>query len=130
MRFKELRLDNIVLFEGKEMFVEELTKRSLDLSFRKGDGVYCITYDDKELKPLPFNKEILLKFGFEDKRLHYYLSTPAMKELVSDDITFVSIKGELYLSIGDNTISYGKIPVHTFQNLYFALTGEEIIVNQ
>jgi len=110
MKANELRIGNFV--KGKEMnvywTVEAIDGNSI-FSYGKWRSLDAF-------EPIPLNEEFLLKFGFEEeegwfkkKRLllfnirNMYFTTPS-RDIVSVDVT----------------------AVHQLQNLYHALTGEEL----
>jgi hypothetical protein len=73
----------------------------------------------KNLQPIPLNKEWLLNFGFEEYAISYYKL------------------GEVYIYYANTGLHEYRLRefniiikhVHKLQNLYFALTGEELILN-
>jgi hypothetical protein len=82
---------------------------------------------EKLFKPIPLTEEWLLKFGFEKKGQLY------IKDFFGD---YIGVDVEDF-SIG--TYAFGRIAhapqptfmnVHQLQNLYFALTGEELTINE
>ena len=105
MKATELRLNNLVLLNGKEIYEIE--------DFR--DAEVC--------EPIPLTEEWLLKFGF-----------------VFDGVRFQQeVNNNLWVFVKDNKwgwysphieISNGIEYVHTFQNLMFALTGEELTIKE
>jgi hypothetical protein len=69
------------------------------------------------IKPIPLTEEWFLKFGFHKK----------YKSYEKGDFSFINggyNKLAYKLSIIENTPKY----VHQLQNLYFALTGEELTI--
>ena len=108
---QELRIGNYVEYNGEII---------------KLDGSLLCCYIQNELEfplnPIPLTEEILLKFGFEEKsksknfylgNFRFHISKPANYD------GFIFCDG--YDVITDK-IKY----VHQLQNLYFALTGEEL----
>ena len=106
MKANELRIGNIVYLVDKEKIWEILDGHEID---------EC---DENPLvQPIPLTEEWLLKFGF--------ISNPYEDryEKGSIHIECLKTKGETYLWIENMPhIKY----VHQLQNLYFALTGEEL----
>jgi hypothetical protein len=85
-----------------------------------------LTYEDlakyKDFDPIPLTEEILLKCGF-------------IKSTLVEGCYFHNQKERLYISIANqHAIHFGNINgvlvmidyLHQLQNLYFALTGEEL----
>ena len=86
------------------------------------DGVIKLVSVEKDasmLRPIPLTEEWLLKFGFE---------IVGKKTLYKNHIAVIPIykikKRQMYSCKGARLDS-----VHRLQNLYFALTGEELILN-
>jgi hypothetical protein len=78
---------------------------------------YIVKEPHNQVKPIPLTEEWLLKLGFKNNRLGLF---DVVK--VVDDIAYhiYFIKKHL------KEIQY----VHQLQNLYFALTGEELTIKQ
>ena len=111
MKANELRIGNLVYLTDKDKVWEILDGHEID---------EC---DDNPLvQPIPLTEEWLLKFGFEKT-----MSWTYVKDLVGN-LKLVYYLGEKGWSIGFK--SYSDFPnlkyVHQLQNLYFALTGEEL----
>lgn len=124
MEAKELRIGNLVEYYMPPQ-ISEWIETSIDAA--EIVGIYQCNIIDKNsgYRPIPLTKEWLLKFGFAfkrtDKANNYYLD--------NFRITFTD-KNDIYLVYG-NTLSfkynkYNKYNIHQLQNLYFALTGEEL----
>jgi hypothetical protein len=94
------------------------------MSYYIVDGVIINYYSD-EIKTIPLTEELLLKFGFE----LFYLDTPYQYGYQKNSMEVVCDKSK-----GLNEISVIDSPhikyVHQLQNLYFALTGEELIQDE
>lgn len=108
MDVKELRIGNLVYDENSQ--VHEITGHDL------------WSWEFADFKPIPINEEWLLKLGLAKDRNIY-------------------TKGWSYLYYFEDSYSFGinvecgielrQIKhVHQLQNLYFALTGKELEVNQ
>ena len=111
----ELRIGNWVNCECLD-FENECIQ--LENIHPKGTIVDGYPYSIKELKPIPLTEEWLLKFGF-------------------DKIDFQFIKNGIKLFPIRDLYYRGNFPiksdikyVHQLQNLYFALTGEELIIKK
>lgn len=126
MEAKELRIGNAVI------------KEHFDQGVKNGETIHCVTshdiesldvhgyieHGDEVLKPIPLTEEILLKAGFKEDDGFFY-----MNEVVGFN-TFCLIRdGDMFELYHDATVisccSYIYY-VHQLQNLYFALTGEEL----
>jgi len=113
MKVTELRIGNLYFHEPTNDY-DEVRKNTFDLIERNPE---CY-------KPIPLTEEWLIKFGFEDNQ---------------------KVKGVKYIDgvIAIDCIRYGKgwclandeyhpniKYVHQLQNLYFALTGEELTIKE
>lgn len=113
MKSSELRIGNYYLSFGVDLKqVEKLHKDKILIDFH----------------PIPLTEEWLLKFGFElinESPINYkiyalnFISFNVIKDFKPN-----LYKAEVY-SVTYPIIKY----VHQLQNLYFALTGEELILN-
>ena len=119
MRVNELRIGNFIYYRDKESI---LTVTSLGYKFEAVNEI-CMPYgsdDIREFNPIPLTEEWLIKLGF----------------IKNDSTTFE--KNGYYFDLEDTTF-YNDWPsnastlnknvqyLHQIQNLYFALTGEELI---
>jgi hypothetical protein len=117
---KELRIGNYVFDNG-------------DGNLYKIPSGFSISAN-MEMNPIPITEEWLLKFGFENEN-HWY-------SIVVSGLTFLLVHKKLSeskresfdcsLKAKDSGVWFsGKIQhVHQLQNLYFALTGEDLTLNQ
>jgi len=81
-------------------------------------------YATKEyLEPIPLTDEWLVKFGFKDDMLEFKLSNT-----INVDSYFMYSNGTVSYLVEDFWGSKPLIHVHQLQNLYFALTGEELTI--
>jgi len=129
MKPTELRIGNLFDFSYSQdgyLAVEEIRKENEGFKghyavFRNGSIKVLIEEDC--LYPIPLTEEWLLKFGFEQPYIE--LTT---KEFVKGDLIiylYKPVNREWYYgSWREGKIKY----VHQLQNLYFALTGEELTI--
>lgn len=144
MNAKELRVGNLVRKEyydtGEKTYEEIYTVRGYDLSELEVNGY--IEHNDERLEPIPLTEEWLLKFGFIDYRT---LPNKITKK------AFYDIKAGIYLSYdgkykhtkfrilyNPNTNTFQVVSpannsiilkyVHQLQNLFFALTNNELTI--
>lgn len=117
MKTKELRIGNYIFDEYRNVIVAS------------GTHTNCIWTDDKykylglpidKSNPIPLSKEWLLKMGFSIEFKH----TVTEYTLNHIKIFCPTKTGSFYIQIFA-TILYIK-SVHQLQNLYFALTNEEL----
>ena len=138
MEANELRIKNLVYHKDGNIYYEiwcvDLYMCDINIDDYQGDITICnVPY--KNIKPIPLTEEWLLKFGF--KKYKYSLN--------------FKIKANKYWSLGELKQGYLKIKliktskwrvenfgnksvflysVHQLQNLYFALTGEELKIKE
>jgi hypothetical protein len=128
MKANELRFGNLVDYYGEVVTINSID--DMDVGFSD-----YVTFDYpslEEINPIPLTEEWLVRFGFE-KRISsvcdsFYIGVnPVTKDWLFD-ITWLknmidySYEGFPFYRNGHFTIKY----VHSLQNLYFALTGEEL----
>lgn len=110
MEAKELRIGNYLYYKDKPTAIEVHEIETIE------------ERQDHSYKPIPLTEEWLLKFGFEHKRTekadNYYLD--------HFRITFTDKKNIYIVYANSLSFKYNKYYVHQLQNLYFALTGEEL----
>jgi hypothetical protein len=114
MEANELRIGNLILKNGSIYNIDTLF--FVD--------IYDGTAINFHLKPIHLTEEWLLRFGFE-KTMEWTYS----KELLGNS-KLVYYLGEKGWSIGfKNYSDFSNLTyVHQLQNLYFALTGEELTI--
>jgi hypothetical protein len=126
MKANDLRIGNLVNY----LIIDEMDER------KKWFEVSEIDYDDlriiqnkheinQDYQPIQLTEEWLLKFGFKQiKPNHYWFRD-------WNSLRFSLIDNNLHCSIGDDECGflYKMIKyVHELQNLYFALTNEELTI--
>jgi len=130
---KEFRIGNVVLDKfGKTIIIESINESGMNLRGGDGNGVYP-DFGFEEIFKIPLTEEILLKCGFE-----LFSSGSYCKNLITDNDAYLAFdlkynNGFCWLNIRygkvENTTKISCFYVHQLQNLYFALTNEELIVN-
>lgn len=133
--YKEVRIGNLVSYEGKEYRIAGIYKDYPFLdTIEFGAGVV----EWKDLEPIPLTEERLLKFGFEKRkgnkfptlkvkgsrfytsRFNYFRVNVFQRCLTVQYSSNVKDKENDLYTI-DNIQS-----IHQLQNLYFALTNKEL----
>jgi hypothetical protein len=125
MKASELRIGNYVWDDySGEMIVSAILESSaiwLRKTIKYPSGEYLV----KDIKPIPLTEEWLLRFGFE--KLKRAVIAFGKRNLIVEWL-FERWTGRLYYdaytSIQIIEIQY----VHQLQNLYFALTEEELTI--
>lgn len=134
MDAKELRIGNYVYFPFTKEVVKILGINAYEtnsgkiensISFMNGLNLYCEKLD--KLQAIELTKEQLIDFGWESDYEKYDIICYINKILDIDNINYIKNKKQFYWNCWENTkdIKY----VHELQNLYFALTGEELVLS-
>lgn len=112
MKANELRIGNLVYYVDGDGYFYQLNITVIE------DGI------TNDFEPIPLTEEWLFRFGFyETSRYGKYLEFNINQEQVLRfPICKHSEKDFWYVLRGSVKIQY----VHQLQNLYFALTGEEL----
>lgn len=129
LRSQDLRIGNYVMFSNNsEIFkVTGISEFGLDVE-NEVEEIY-MEYDNFE--PIPLTEEWLLKFGFEitnnegDKKdFEYKTFYPFYLSLDHDEVclNYDTKSGYYCIFYDDKRLLF----IHQLQNLYFALTGEEL----
>lgn len=117
MKASELRIGNLVSYRSNTVVIDTLSSSDqciiIDRYFKYAEQHLT------NIKPIPLTEEWLVKFGFNNLNLN---CSNYMFELIHNDMIGYrfSIEGQY----GYPEIKY----VHQLQNLYFALTGEELTI--
>jgi len=123
MNTQDFRIGNKVFYEGK---VQEISSLHTDntLRLRENKESKCHgCYKVHRIEPIPLTEEILVNWCGFDRKIGY---------------GFVNnrIHGNFFKSIDETYFTYTYYNVrikinhlHQLQNLYFALTGEELPIN-
>lgn len=127
MKAQELRIGNLIQLyrkaEDKEMSTHSVCgiENVPDIGWmvELEDGFYINT--DKGIEPIPLTEEWLVKLGFEKSHGEW---------IERNEMVMLSYFATgLHLSSSDSgMLSIELKYVHQLQNLYFALTGEELTV--
>jgi hypothetical protein len=112
----ELRIGNWVR--------SNLTEREFQIT---AEDIVYINIDPSVVSPIPLTEERLLEFGFKDNSI--------MIDTIDKTLNISAIVGkDFYLYLDDVFGSAYDLnciqSVHQLQNLYHALTGQELILNQ
>jgi hypothetical protein len=126
MTAQELRIGNLITFNGKEFKVIALAENDVCIN---GFGGIAENFE-----PIPLTEDWFLKFGFLNckKNGSNYFSD-SIDDPNNATIRFAHPDSDWIYSVGDDDhgIVFNKINyVHQLQNLYFALTGNELTLNK
>ena len=136
MKANELRIGNFVnLFLGIDDNGANFRLLTIDGVMREMSGqFYLINHTwieiSNNIEPIPLTEEWLLKFGFQKRAdgmsVDWHIG---INEITHDwlfDIKWIDGFEYPFYRNGRHVIKY----VHQLQNLYFALTGEELTLNK
>ena len=133
MKASELRIGNLIFdYAGRQITIKKIDFPSEILIYFIGCEENHSEYNLNDIKPIRLTEEWLMKFGFKKKKY----PNPRVWSYMYD-FGFLSLRyhyfglknNRNYLISAtecrwDNDIKY----VHQLQNLYFALTGEELTI--
>lgn len=133
MKAQDLRIGNYVFEEDchpNYFAIEQITKSGN--THRIHYRYNSISSVVEDVIPLKLTEEWLLKFGFEYGEQRGYFPPKYFKKytpvLVENKFEVEFIDATILMWLEGNTNVHMKY-VHQLQNLYFALTGEELIIN-
>jgi len=119
MKANELRIGNYVNADGNHKKVYNLYSNGWDFLH---DDIDCRFVEYQNTKPIPLTEDWLLKFGFEKKGSFYRIKNSRFVEVIMHD------EG---IDVTNYSVLLPHIKsVHQLQNLYFALTNEELTIKQ
>ena len=126
MKVEELRIGNFLLFENEAQEVSSIHSDStIRFKKTKGDKCHgCYHVDAVIIKPIPLTEAMLLRFGFDLINNEYHQSRNHDLKLhwtVNKNKMIPEFNKKRFVT------GYDFKYVHQLQNLYFALTGEELI---
>lgn len=123
---KDLRVGNLVgrLLKTYPDNIFEVLEVGETLKVVEGEEKYFFDYRD--LEPIPLTEEWLVKLGFanEDYKDGYYGKTAKSQSLIYDFVVKIEDWGIFYELKGNLIVTIDS--VHQLQNLYFALTNQEL----
>jgi len=117
MNATELRIGNMV----KKYFTEYGYSKICEIDITDFNDILNNVI---KVEPIPLTEEWLLKFGFEKRKKLIGLLVFSKSGF---DLHFVNGKWEFYV-MGSSCILTEIEYVHQLQNLYFALTNEELTI--
>lgn len=129
MKANELRIENYVWDDYSGiMIVMAIGQNNVSLKHTRPEFKAIGGYDLSAINPIPLTEDWLIKFGFTLHHKDYFNEVIYLKNVV-DNNSFVW--GVYPKKLGSGVILKlsKKIKyVHQLQNLYFALTGKELII--
>lgn len=132
MKANELRIGNWVnLYSGQDAQVTGLTNNGRVWCVNNPHYPEC-AWNTERINPIPLTEEWLLKFGFGRGAIDMYHAYWHKRVGHYDFCISIAPTGNFYFCLGNeqNSSFAPKQYVHQLQNLYFALTGKELILNE
>ena len=133
IKIQELRIGNMLSIEGTFIKVGKIEENSISWNIAKDTAKFKIwnpflPISDKRINPIPLTEEILLKFGFEYRKKN---SKVIMLGLTNEEYettlqNWITTNFFQISRCGINALSVEIKYVHQLQNIFFALTGEEL----
>lgn len=131
LKANELRIGNLinVLNPNTDVWNIEATKGKTIMILQEKKGHHLLI---NNLKPIPLTEEWLLKFGFEETNAKENLDREWCVDYEIENCNFIINYNKtlniFYFSFsnGINWINIEIYYIHQLQNLYFALTNEEL----
>lgn len=121
MKANELRIGNLVQVDGAIVKVDSIhTSEQYNTARTENGRLYSFVLDCVE--PIPLTDDWLVKFGFIEKDKWFYKEGFCIGYLTTEDNLQIE-----YCIAGHGGWKVLELKsVHQLQNLYFALTGEEL----
>jgi len=123
MKAEELRIGNLIIADGEETQVYALYEYDERGINGVGEHYEAGQYTYPVCEPIPLTEEWLLRFGFA-KNYGEFTKGNLMLDCEYTD------KGEYVVKYGKAYIEADIKYVHHLQNLYFALTGDELTIKK
>lgn len=120
-----LSKSNIVIPNGKLIKVETIYEDGINNDEFDHDHSYIRKFDIKKTLGIPITEEWLLRMGFKER-----YSKSHQIEIKYDFLKLYNSNGDYIYDIGSNTGVNTIHYLHQLQNLYFALTGEELEIKE
>lgn len=114
MKASELRIGNYVYRQSAKLIIDKSSVYQIE----NVNIQSALKYE-----PIPLTEEWFDKFGFNQMGMWKILKDVEFSIIKGYGLALKSIDG--YRRLNQNSIKY----VHQLQNLFFALTGEELAVN-
>ena len=135
MKPTELRIGNLVMYNGEVVRVEQITKKKIGYHTKPNEtrmnyARLC------EIEPIPITEDLLLKIGFKKDRNGYFNYSDYNDELsirFSSNYTFIEYANLFHCPEDVTETNYcsslafpNTLHLHTLQNIWHLLTGEEL----
>jgi hypothetical protein len=118
MEARELRIGNY-FSTGQNDNIAKVTPNIIE--------ALCESENRSWINPIPLTEEWLLKFGFQE------ICEKGSFEINRESFSLTYSEGKMWFCFGQFAEQSNTVPckhVHQLQNLYFALTGEELEITK
>ncbi len=130
MKANELRIGNYVNHNSETIQIQSIisTISAVNMIFYEISGDRNSEIGLENIQPIPLTEEWLLKFGFKESNATGY--NGCYNVGLGYYVQFMANAVTLFKETDDNKLILltGFEYVHQLQNLYFALTGEELTI--
>ena len=134
MKTTELRIGNLVSFRGRMATVYQVNRSGAVLQY-EGDtnteieGVRRSTVSINDIEPVRITEEILIKSGFykDEGSIRFYIKH-VMNSSICAFRVLLSNTGLYFPNTSNVEWGVNMTGAHQLQNLYFAITGQELSV--
>ena len=126
MTARELRIGNYIDRNGL-MEVRAISQSGVKI-YDHVNNIFPPTFFDfdENIKPIPLTEEWLLKFGF--KRVDMMFENASMLYWRKDDFIINDERNVILFNDKETMMKIHCEYVHTLQNLFFVLSGEELVL--
>jgi len=125
----ELRKGNCVNVNNSVAFIAQILWNRVEVEMKENDVTIYRDCDYDEIKPIELNADIILQCGFI-KREQFHFSDVYVSK--NEDFIINQMRDSIEISFGLKgsfaIVCNRPINLHQLQNLYFALTREEITI--
>jgi hypothetical protein len=123
MNAKELRIGNLIYVDGNLRHVCGTSYKNIQHNYHPQNSVYSENYEN-ECNPIPITEEWLSKFEIYNLNTLNFKMGDLFYDLENKELGICGIE-----SCTSEMIFYAKCEyVHQLQNLYFALTEQELTI--
>jgi len=137
MRATELRIRNLIQAYGEIAEITLIGTEGISAKYDGGNGKCTVKFSNPTLQPIPLTEEWLIKFGFtiHDKKYSLNYGGESMRFAILETkrepfVLFFHGKFGFNINEGRKNGDYCIETVHQLQNLFHALTGQELTTKQ
>ena len=121
MKAEELRIGNMLSIPRLERVLTVSAIFKTHFVCEDKDGIRFEESIRINYQPIPLTEEWLMKFGFENWDKNKWIDSNSVLTISKNGDNFLCLFNQRHIDI---------FHVHQLQNLYFGITGEDLIVKQ